>query len=58
MLFNVLIVVLEFCGNGCIMSYIFILFNLCYNKWFVNGCYVLFFNFLLKIYVYFKKKFN
>lgn len=56
MLFNVLTVVLEFCGNGRTMSYILISFNLCHNKWFVNGCYVSFFNLLLKIHVYFKKK--
>lgn len=55
LMFNVLIMFLEFYGKGSIMNYIFILLNLCYNKWFVNVCFVLFFNFLLKINVYFLK---
>lgn len=53
LLFNVLTMLLEFYGKGSTMNYILISLNLYHNKWFVNVCLVLFFNFLLKITVHF-----
>lgn len=56
LMFNVLTMLLEFYGKGSTMDYILISLNLCHDKWFVNVCLVLFFNFLLKINVYFLKQ--